>query len=504
MNRGTPSDLIPRAPVVAIMGHVDHGKSSLLDYIRKTNIVAGEAGGITQHLSAYEVIHTTDDGVEKKITFIDTPGHQAFSDMRHRGARVADIAILIVSAEDSVKEQTIEAIQTIQKNKVPCIVAISKIDKGNANPEKIKSDLLEHGIYVEGFGGTIPVAKISSKSGEGIPELLDLIVIAAEMEDLSGNPNIPATGFVIESHLDEKRGISATFIIKNGSIKKGQFLTVDGSLTTTRILENFLGKPIESATFSSPIRIVGFDTTPTVGTTFQVWDTKKEAEQAVAEYKQLLLEEGVTAAYEPSADERVIPIIIKTDVLGTADAVEKEIKKLNDDSIFFKIIKKGIGSINESDLNIALSDRNSIIIGFGVSIDKKIENRPECDLTTIKTFDIIYKMSEWLAEEKTKRRNRKTVEEVQGVVKILKAFSRTKTQSVLGGRLESGKIALKETFAIIRRDLEIGKGVFTNLQQGKTNTNHIEDAGAEFGMMVDSKLEIAPGDQLKVTTMVEQ
>lgn len=503
MANKTPETVIPRGPVVAIMGHVDHGKSSLLDYIRKTNIVAGEAGGITQHLSAYEVTHIS-DGTEKKITFIDTPGHQAFSDMRHRGARVADIAILIVSAEDSVKEQTIEAIQTIQKNNVPFIVAISKIDKPNANPEKIKGDLLEYGVYVEGYGGDIPVAKISSKSGEGVSELLDLIVIAAELEDLSGNPNIPATGFIIESHLDEKRGISATCIIKNGSIKKGQFITVDGSMTTTRILEDFAGKSIDSAMFSSPIQVVGFDTTPTVGTTFQVWDTKKEAEEAVAQYKQLLAEEGATASYEPSGDEKIIPVIIKTDVLGTADAVEKEIGKLNDDSIFFKIIKKGIGSINESDLNLALSDRNSIIIGFGVSIDKKIENRPECDLTTIKTFNIIYKMSEWLADEKVKRRARKTIEQVQGTVKILKAFSRTKTQSVLGGRLESGSIKLKDTFTLVRRDEEIGKGTFTNLQQGKSNTEHISDAGTEFGMMVDSKLEVAPGDYLKVVTLIEQ
>jgi len=504
MNRGTSTTSLPRPPVVAIMGHVDHGKSSLLDYIRKTNIVAGEAGGITQHLSAYEVLHTAEDGSRKSITFIDTPGHQAFSDMRHRGARVADIALLIVSAEDSVKEQTVEAIQTIQKNNVPFIVTISKIDKPNANPEKVKGDLLEHGIYVEGYGGTIPVAQISSKSGTGVAELLELIIIAAELEELSGDPTLPATGFVIESHLDEKRGISATCIIKNGTIRKGQFITVDGSITTTRILEDFAGKSIESATFSSPIQVVGFDTTPTVGTTFQVWDTKKEAEQAVLEYKKLLQEEGAAAVYEPTGNERIIPVIIKTDVLGTADAVEGEIAKLNDDTIFFKVIKKGVGSINESDLNLALSDRNSMIIGFGVSIDKKIENRPECDLTTIKTFDIIYKMSEWLAEEKTKRRARRTIEEVRGTVKILKAFSRTKTQSVLGGRLESGQISLKDVCTIMRRDEELGKGTFTNLQQGKTNTDRISDTGAEFGMMVDSKVEIAPGDYLKVVTITEQ
>ncbi len=504
MSATPDTTLIPRPPVVAIMGHVDHGKSSLLDYVRKTNVVAGEAGGITQHLSAYEVTLPSESGTDRKITFIDTPGHQAFSDMRHRGARVADIAILIVSAEDSVKEQTIEAIETIKKSKTPFIVAINKIDRPAANPEKVKTDLLEHGVYVEGYGGDIPVALISAKAGTGVSELLDLILIAADIEELSGNPNIPATGFVIESHLDEKRGVSATLIIKNGTITKGQFVTIDTSLTTTRILEDFAGKSIDSATFSSPIQVVGFDTHPSVGTTFQVWNTKKEAEAAVTEYKQLLAEGKIETATEPHGDERIIPVIIKTDVLGTADAVEQEIRKLNDDSIFFKVIKKSVGSINESDLNLGLSDRNSMILGFGVSIDKKIKDRPECSLVTIKTFDIIYKMSEWMEEQKKTRRNVKMVEELKGSVKVLKAFSRVKTQSVLGGRLESGSVSLKDTFSIIRRDVEIGKGTFTNLQQGKSNTDRITDTGAEFGMMTDSKLEITPGDYLNVTTMIEQ
>lgn len=493
-----------RPPVVAIMGHVDHGKSSLLDYIRKTNIVAGEAGGITQHLSAYEVVHKDESGSDRKITFIDTPGHQAFSDMRHRGARVADIAILIVSAEDSVKEQTVEAIQTIQKSKVPFIVAINKIDRPAANIEKVKTDLLEHGVYVEGFGGSISVAPISAKVGTGIPELLELILITADFEELTGDETIPATGFVIETNLDEKRGMSATLIIKNGSIKKGQFITVDGSMTTTRILEDFAGKSIDSATFSSPIRVVGFDSAPTVGTTFQVWNTKKEAEQAIADYKELLASEGYIAPAEPIADECIVPIILKTDVLGTADAVEGETKKLNDDSIFFKIIKKGIGTINESDLNTALSDKNTIILGFGVGIDKKIKDLPEMSLVTTKTFDIIYKMSEWLAEEKNTRRTRRMVEEVRGTVKILKAFSRVKTQSVLGGRLESGSVHLKDTCTIMRRDEVIGKGTFINLQQGKSNAEKILDTGAEFGMMVESKYAIEPGDILQIVTLIEQ
>ena len=264
------------------MGHVDHGKSSLLDYIRNSNIVAGEAGGITQHIAAYEVAHTDASGVVKKITFIDTPGHAAFSAMRNRGARVADIAILIVSAEEGVKTQTVEAIKTIITANVPYIVAITKIDRPNANPERIKSELLEHGVYVEGYGGDIPVNAISSKTGEGIPELLETILLLAEFQTFTGDPTKLASGFVVESHLDEKRGVSATLIIKDGTISRGQFIVAGTSMTGTRIIEDFAGKSIESATFSSPICITGFSIVPDVGSEFQTFETKKEAEEAVS------------------------------------------------------------------------------------------------------------------------------------------------------------------------------------------------------------------------------
>jgi len=260
------------------MGHIDHGKSTLLDYIRKTNIVDQEAGGITQHISAYEVIHRDEKNEEKKITFLDTPGHAAFSKMRERGANIADIAILIVSAEDGVKPQTIEAWKTISENNVPCIVAINKIDKEGANVEKTKTELAENEIYLENYGGTIPFVEISAKKGTGIDNLLSLILILAEMENFTGIVNENASGLVIETNLDPKRGISATLIIKNGTLKKGMTLVVEDSFCCNRIMENFLGKSISEATFSSPIKLVGFNKVPSIGAEFKSFLNKKEAD----------------------------------------------------------------------------------------------------------------------------------------------------------------------------------------------------------------------------------
>jgi len=247
------------------MGHIDHGKSTLLDYIRKTNIVDKEAGGITQHISAYEVVRKDDKGVDQRITFLDTPGHEAFSKMRERGAQVADIAILIVSAEDGVKQQTIEAHKTIIASKIPYLVAINKIDKPGANVEKTKTELAEHEIYLENYGGTIPFVEISAKTGVGIDDLLTLILIQAELEGFTGDTSLPATGYVIEAHLDSKRGIQATLIIKNGSMQSGMTVVAEKSTCSTRIIENFLGKTINEATFSSPIKLVGFDSMPPIG-----------------------------------------------------------------------------------------------------------------------------------------------------------------------------------------------------------------------------------------------
>ena len=262
---------IQRPPVIVVMGHIDHGKSALLDYIRKTNVVESESGGITQHISAYELTHNN-----RKITFLDTPGHEAFKKMRSRGTEVADIAILVVSAEEGVKAQTLEALECIKESTIPFIVAINKIDKPQANVEKIKQNLIENEIYLEGLGGEIPFVPVSAKTGVGIPELLDMMLLVADLEELSGDKGKSADGIVIESNLDQKKGISASLVIKDGTLKSGMFVVAGDSFSPVRIMEDFKGLPIKEASFSSPIKIVGFNKVPQVGAKFSSFDKNSQ------------------------------------------------------------------------------------------------------------------------------------------------------------------------------------------------------------------------------------
>jgi translation initiation factor IF-2 len=496
MTTSTSENLIERPPVVAIMGHVDHGKSSLLDYIRKSNIVAGEAGGITQHIAAYEVLTTDPNGIQKKITFIDTPGHAAFTHMRNRGARIADIAILIVSSEEGVKTQTIEAIKTIQQEAVPYVVALTKIDRPNVNIDKVKAELLEHGVYVEGYGGDVPCIPISSVTGAGISDLLETILLLAEFQELRGNPQELAKGFVVEAHMDEQRGVSATLIIKDGTLTKGQFIVVEQAYATTRIIEDFQGKSLDTATFSSPLRITGFSHIPSIGSPFQVLETKRDAEEYVRLAKEAALLNPALASVVPTDDTKIIPIIIKADVLGSAEAIEDEIAKLSTDEVFFKVIKKGVGSINESDAQLALSDKNTIIIGFNTETERSVFDMNNIDTITIKTFSIIYKLTEWLAVEREARRPRKEVDTVLGQAKILKVFSSTKQSHVAGGNVTSGLLAVKNTCKLIRKGEIIDQGTLTNLQMAKSPTQTVE-SGNEFGMMFTCATTPEPGDVLE-------
>lgn len=505
MNNTTTITKIVRAPVAVIMGHIDHGKSTLLDYIRKTNIVAQEAGGITQHLSAYEVTHKDEHGVLRHITFLDTPGHEAFSKMRARGAHIADIAILVVSAEDSVKAQTLEAWQTIIDSQTPYIVAINKIDRPGANIEKTKMDLIEKGIYLEGYGGDIPYVEISAKIGTNVDSLLDLILLVADLQEFTGNPNKLATGVVIESRLDPKRGIAATLLIKDGTLKKGNFVVVEHSCVGTRILENFLGQPIQEATFSSPIQIVGFDKQPPVGSTFEVYASKKEAEAAIHEFKEIKRElDGAIGTPSQIAEHiKIIPLIIKTDAAGTADAVEKEVRKLELDDVQFKILDKSVGAIGENDIRLASSDKESIVVGFNAKMDARARDLNEKEHVTVESFDIIYKLSDFLEEIVLARKPRNEVMEITGKAKILKTFSATKDRQVVGGKVLEGKILNDTQVRILRRDNELGRGHIVELQHNKLKMKQVEE-GLEFGLFIESKVSLASGDEIEAFHMVEK
>ncbi len=500
-----PITTIPRPPIIVVMGHIDHGKSSLLDYIRKSNVIASESGGITQHTSAYEVSHQIEKkGKVSHITFLDTPGHEAFSSMRTRGAQVADIAILVVSAEDGVKEQTKEALRAIKDAKIPYVVAINKIDKPNANIERTRQNLAENEIYLEGFGGDIPSVPISAKIGTGIPELLDMLLLVAEMENLTGDTTLPANGIIIESHVDTRRGNTATLIITNGTLKKGQFIVSKESIAPVRAIENFLSEEIPEACFSSPIQITSFDTLPNVGSTFQSYTTKKDAEKARDTIKEKILNPKLPASnFQLQTNGTLtVPIIIKSDVAGTLEAIEKELSKIKHERIEIKIIGRGVGAIGENDTKIAAGTVGAIILGFNTKIDRGSQDIAERFGVTIKTFNIIYELSAWVNNELIRRTPKILTEKIVGTVKILRIFSTTKNKQVVGGKVLTGNIEISMHVKIMRREINIGNGTIEGLQQQKLVTKKV-DEGNECGIMVESKIEISVGDILEAYIMAE-
>lgn len=494
------STLISRPPVIAVMGHVDHGKSTLLDTIRETNTVDKEFGGITQHLSAYEVKHKTKEGEEKPITFLDTPGHSAFSSMRIRGATVADIGILVVAADDGVKPQTLEALKALRDNNTPFVVAINKIDKPGADPEKTKLSLSEHEVYLEGYGGQIPFALISAKKGDGIEDLLDTILLLAEMEDWTGDTSIPAEGVVLEAHRDPKKGVSATVLIKNGAIKKGDFIVAGHALSTTRLFTNTFGQNIEEARFSSPIVVTGWSDIPPVGATFQVFSNKKDAELACVEETKHHCMLISSLAEVSDHETHLVPLIIKTDVGGTFDAIEKELCKLQTKDIAFKLIHHGVGDISESDMTFAQADGEVVIIGFNVKADKSALDIAEQYKATIQTFNIIYKMTEWAEELLKTRKPKKTKEEIVGQARILKIFNKDKKAVTIGAEVVSGFLKIKSKVRIKHADEIKGNGAITELQQSRKDIDSIKEG--QFGARIETDSDIKENDLIEVVSLV--
>ena len=510
---------VNRPPIVAIVGHIDHGKSTLLDYIRKTNVALGEAGGITQHLSAYEAVHKNSTG-EHKITFLDTPGHEAFAAMRARGLEAADVAILVVSSEDGAKPQTVEALKLITEVGLPYVVALTKIDKPGSNIEKAKMSLLEHQIFLEGLGGDVPWVGISSKSGIGVPELLDLILLSAELKGLSSDATKPGEGLVIEAHVDPKRGATATLIVQDGTVRSGAFVVAGEALAPVRIMENFVGKPIKEALPGSPVRIVGFSSVPAVGTHFVTVQTKKEAEELVTTSRRNTPSATALRAARPSPTvatgdispeateseedsvHMVLPIVIKTDVAGTGEAVVHEINKIpQDDRLEVRVVARAVGSVSENDVKLVGGGKTpGIILGFGVKVEKEAREAADRLGVQVATFDIIYKLAEFLAEELTKRRPRLQTEVIAGAAKVLKLFSTQGSRVVLGGRVEEGALRVHQDVRIMRRDVEIGRGSIASLQSGKKDVKEV-GAGSEFGAMLKTQALPAAGDRLEAVTL---
>ncbi len=498
----TETKLKERPPVVVVMGHIDHGKSSLLDYIRKSNVVAGEAGGITQHISAYEAERSG-----KKITFLDTPGHESFDHLRHLGAGLADLAILVVSGEEGVKDQTLQSKQAIEAAGIPFVIAITKTDRPNVNVEKIKQNLAEHSLLVEGYGGQIPWAAVSAKTGDGIDALLDLILLVAELAQLTTNPAESGVATVLEARLDKRAGTVASIIIKDGTFHLGDFVVAGADLFRLRQLTDFLGRATKELSASSPAAVLGWCDLPESGIAVRAFSDKKSAEQYLAaqptQGRQAPPDKTIAELANGSMAIK-IPIVIKTDTAGTLPAIVCEIKKVKIEGVNLVVIDQGVGVISENDVKLASgSSSHALVLGFGVNIDKSATQSAEKLGVTIQTFDIIYKLSEWLAERAEALRPRVQVKEPIGRAKILKVFSSSKNRHVIGGVVATGMMVEGRSGEVVRREADIGQAKIVELQQQKVRMKTVEK-DKQFGALIESKITPAAGDHLELFEIVSK
>lgn len=502
---------ISRPPIVVVMGHIDHGKSTLLDYLRQTKVAADEAGGITQAVGAYEASCRGSDGREHLLTFLDTPGHEAFGGIRGRGAAIADLAILVISAEEGVKAQTLEALADIRAAEIPFIVAINKIDRPNANPQLVKQQLAEQNVLLEGYGGTVPEAEISAQTGQGVPELIDLLVLLAALENLETQTAAPTRGFVLETNLDHRSGGAATLIIKDGTLHLGDFLVSGGKINKIRRLNNFAGQTVRDLPPSSPAQVVGLGSLPEVGAEFRAFDDKQAAENYLADQKisappPASASNSKTVPEKPPPAATIIPLVLKADVSGSLEAVIREVRKLDRDGSKLKIIGQDVGRINENDIKLGGAGVGVLVLGFNVAVEKSARDLAEKMKVTIATFDIIYKLSEWLTEKVKWQRPKSEMETVLGRAKLLKIFGRQaggpvrpgggRDRQIVGGIVTEGKLAAGKPIKIFRRDNEIGGGKIMELQQQKLPAKEVS-ASAQFGALVEVKFPLVAGDVLE-------
>ena len=497
-------DLVNRPPVVTIMGHVDHGKTSLLDAIRETSVVSGEAGGITQHIGAYQVLVNG-----KLITFIDTPGHEAFTEMRARGASVTDIVIIIVSAEDGVKPQTLEAIDHAKAAKVPIIVAINKMDLPNANPDKVLTELSEAGLTPEEWGGDTLVNKISAKTKMGIDELLENILLIAEMEDLKANPNRYATGSVIEARLDKNIGSVVTALIQNGTLRLGDPVVVGTNYGKVRTLKNEHGENIAIAGPSTPVEITGLNDLPIAGDRFMAFETEKEARK-VSEERKLRAKEANTNRSGMTLEDlfskvkegtKSISVVLKTDVKGSEEAIKQSLAKIDSHDVKVDVIRSGVGTITESDIVLANAS-NAIVIGFNVRPSSKTVSLAKEYGVDIRLHNIIYKIVEELEDAIIGMLDPEYEEKVLGSAEVRQLFKFSKVGTIAGSYVTDGVIKNGDKVRLIRDGIVIYDGIIASLQRGKDKASEVKK-GIECGITIENFNDIKEGDIIEVYTLEE-
>ena len=473
-----------RPPVVAVLGHVDHGKSSLLEAIKDLKITEKESGGITQHMGAYMVDHK-----DRKITFIDTPGHEAFSAMRSRGAEVADIGILVIAADEGVKKQTKEAINHLKDADIPFLVAFNKMDKSGTNVEKVKKELSLEGVMVESYGGDIPCVEVSAKEKRGMNELLEMVTLLAEMEEIKTDYKKSAEGVVIETHVHPKKGVNATLLVKEGVLKKGDIIGTDCCFGTVRKMKNFREEVIKEAPPSTPARTSGLKMNPHVGEKFKVFESKKEAKEA-------RVSEGGTVDFsqEFNPKGKSLNLIIKADVLGSLEAIKNTLKKLPREKVGINVVDAGIGEVGENDVDLAKTC-NGKILAYRVGVDKVAKDLSRQADMDIRKYQVIYNLVQGVREEMKNLLETEVVEEKMGNVKILEVFKTDKRRQILGGKAIGGDIEEGALVKVIRDKEEIGSGKLINLKKKEKDVNKIPER-ENFGMLYEGNEKVEEGDIL--------
>lgn len=481
----TKDKLTSRPPVVVVLGHIDSGKTSLLDKIREAKVAEKESGGITQHIGAYQL-----EKDNKKITFIDTPGHEAFSQMRSRGAKIADIAVLVIDSTKGVQIQTKEAIEHIKESQILSIVAFNKIDRPEADPQKAKGQLEKQGIAVESVGGKIPSVNVSAKTGQGVEELLELILLIADMENFQADVSKPAQGVVIESYLDNKRGPIATLLLNEGVLKPGDIIGTFSAFGKIKGLENFKGEQVSQALPSDPVVVLGLDQAPKVGETFTLFDNLELAKAQIKTAKQRIIEKET----EIKEGQKVLNLIIKSDVLGSIEAIENVLAGLPQEKVVLKVIQSGVGQINENDIKMAKNSK-ALMLGFRIKANNTAQKLAERENIRIMNFEIIYDLVEEIRKYMEKILEPEVVRIDLGKLKVLVSFWSEKKRQIVGGRMTEGEIKKSVLIEVTRDGEVIDQGRLINLQKNKKD---IEKAskGNEVGILYEGEKKIEKGDEL--------
>ena len=500
-------DLLPRPPIVTVMGHVDHGKTKLLDYIRRTNVIAGEAGGITQHIGAYAV--RLDNG--KKITFLDTPGHEAFTAMRARGAQITDIAIIVIAADDGIMPQTVEAINHASAAGVPIVFAINKIDKPQANPEKIKEALANMNYLVEEWGGKYQSQEISAKAGLNIDILLEKVLLEAEMLDLRTNPNKPATGTIIESSLDKGRGYTATVLVKAGTLKVGDVMLAGSYYGNVKAMHNERGNKIEEIGPSTPALVLGLNGAPQAGDNFNIMESDREAKDIATRRAQLQREQGLRTQKHITLDEigrriaignfQELNIIVKGDVDGSVEALSDSLIKLSTPEIQLNVIHKAVGQISESDILLAAAS-NAIVVGFQVRPSLNARKLAEQEEIDIRLYSIIYDAIEEIKSAMEGMLSPEEKEEIVATLEVREVFKVSKVGSVAGCYVKEGKISRNTKVRVIRDGIVVYTGDLGSLKRFKDDVKEV-NTGYECGLNIQNFNDIKVGDIIEGYKVVE-